>query len=132
LFYFFITQGDLVAQKNERLFLDSVFAKYADTTINAYSPTKPYYTIVNPFVISPSVKTVRKINEKISIVKVPTQTAFNSLSRQMKIAAAKDVWKLSPAAEKLVERNKDIEQKYIVTGQNIDELLQALQNKRKD
>lgn len=131
LFVFF--QQQAVAQKKVNGYEDNVFAKYADTNFNTYSNTKPYYISVWRGAIPPSVKIIRRLEDRIAIIEINTQTAFDSLIRmQIKMTVASDIWKLSPSLEKLLEGNKDTGQKYILTGLNTDAMLGILQNKSKE
>lgn len=131
LFVFSLQQA--MAQKKEILYEDNVFTKYADANINAYSNTKPYYISVWRGAIPTSVKIIRRLEDRIAIIEINTQTAFDSLIRmQIKMAVANDSWKLSPSLEKLLEKNKDAGQKYILTGLNTDAMLGVLQNKSEE
>lgn len=134
IFFFFVfSLQQAMAQKKEILYEDNVFTKYADANINAYSNTKPYYISVWKGALSPSVKIIRRLEDRIAIIEVSSKTAFDSLIRmQIKLAVASDIWKLSPSLEKLFEKNKDAEKKYILTGLNIDTMLGVLQNKSKE
>ena len=79
----------------------------------------------------PLIRVIRKLDEQFAIIEVPTQKAFDTLRRRIKIAPANDVWKLSHPVEKLVEKNKDGEREYILTGMKLDDLLTVLQNEQK-
>jgi hypothetical protein len=79
----------------------------------------------------PLIRVIRKLDEQLAIIEVPTQIAFDTLKRRIKIAPAHDLWKLSPPVEKLLEKNKDGEREYILTGMKLDDLLTVLQNEQK-
>jgi hypothetical protein len=124
-------QEHVVAQKNE-FYEDSVFKKNADTTIHRYRDTKPYHISVWKGAIPRSIKIIRKLDDRTVIIEVSTQTAFDSLSREIRIAAATDNWKLSPAAGREIKKNNEAAQKFILTGLDTDALLASLENKSKE
>jgi len=120
------------AQKNERFYEDSEFKKNADTAIHLYSDTKPYYISVWKAAIPQSIKIIRKLDDRIAIIEVSTQIAFDSLSRQIRMAAATDNWKLSPTAVREIKKDNEVVQKFILTGPDTDALLTALESKPKE
>ncbi|HEX8676653.1 MAG TPA: hypothetical protein VF700_05500, partial [Segetibacter sp.] len=128
--YFLLHKQDAIAQKNESLYDKNVFAKYIDATFRGYTNSKPYYVSIWSGKV-PLIRVIRKLDEQLAIIEVPTQIAFDTLKRRTRIAPANDVWKLSPPAEKLVEKNKDEEREYILTGMKLDDLLTVLQNEQK-
>lgn len=129
LFSFFLQQ-ETIAQTKEHLSKDSVFAAYAYRTNDGYSSAAPYYIVSGKNDLPPMAKVVRRLTNQTAIVEVSTRTAFDSLHQHLKIAAANNVWKLSPFVERLLEKKKEPEQTFILTGLNIDNLLTALQDKQ--
>ena len=129
---FLVIQLHAVAQQNKKLYQDSFFAKYTDTTVQGYSDTKPYYIGEWERALSPSIKIIRKLSEQIAIIEVNSQTAFNLLHAQIKIAAANDNWKFQVSAKKRISKNNEALQRFIIAGPDIADLLTVLKNKSKE
>jgi hypothetical protein len=125
-------QQDAGAQKKESVYLDSLFKRYADTSTQVYSSTRPYYIGKWSSEITSSLKIVRQLDDRLGIIEVSTQTTFDSLKQQMKLASAKDDWKLSPSLEKLFKKNNEGTQKYILSTVNINSTLAVLQREPKE
>src|SRR5688572_33399386 len=117
----FIIHPPAVAQKNASFYEDSIFNKYADFTVHHDAYTKLYYIIQSKQLIPASVKVIRKIEERISIIEVNSKNEFDSLQQRIKISAANNSWKFSPALEKIMEeKHGGGIQKYILTGHPVD------------
>lgn len=127
-FLFFLAQKNVAAQQpGAALIRDSIFRKYGTPAPPTYDRSHPYYlgTIKNTLPLC--VPIVRKFNDSIAILQVPTQEAFDALNNKTKLLAARDNWKLSPPLERRLEKKNDDWQTFILTGVNTDALLNVLQ-----
>jgi hypothetical protein len=130
LLLFFI-QWQAIAQQNEKIVADSLFKRNTDSANFQFSESRPYYIFQWENQKPVSVKIIRKLNEKIAIIEVYNPSEFGLLKQQNKIAAANDQWKYSPFAEQSIEKANNIQQQYILSGLNCEQLVSAL-NKFKD
>ncbi|HEX8334961.1 MAG TPA: S8 family serine peptidase, partial [Segetibacter sp.] len=129
LLFLFLLQLQSLAQKKSS-YQDSIFKKYASTSIRGYEESKLYYVIESSNSINASLKITRQLDEHLAIIEIPNQTEFELLNKQVKLAAATDTWKLSPQLEKLFNNNKIDLQQYILTGKDFDELVKVLDEKQ--
>jgi hypothetical protein len=127
----FFIQLPAAAQRTIKVYNDSVFIKNADTSVHGFNNAKTFYISQWERPVPHSIKVIRKIDEHNAIISVSNKKVFDSLSYHVNIAAASDNWKLSPAAKKELQRNKE-NQKFTLTGYNLDELITVLKNRSKE
>jgi hypothetical protein len=130
LILFLLGRTAINAQKNQAFQNDSLFKKFALTEALEVKPDSSYY-IVQWNNGQPSFRIVREIADNLFIVQINRQSEIDSLQKQARIAPSNDSWKLSPQAEKQIEKPKGAEEKFLLTGLNIHELLTALKNHQK-
>jgi Subtilase family len=128
----FFMQLHITAQKKTEFYQDSLFTKNADRLINGYAFNRLYYIASWQDSIPQQNKIIRQLDSRNAIIAIYSRAAFNLLQQKISIAAATDNWKLSPAAERIVNQNNKAAKQYILTGQDIDLLLTALQSKIKE
>jgi hypothetical protein len=124
----FLLQLNATGQKMIALQDDSVFKKHSDKAVQGYDVGNLYYVSQWKSNIPHTITVIRKIDEQHAIVEITNKKVFDSLSAYIKVAAANDTWKLSPAAERLWPGDDDKIQKIIVTAHNNDVLLALLKN----
>lgn len=106
---------------------DSVFAKYATTAAIGFDPEKQYYVaILNQ---QHPTKVVRNLNGNTAIIEIASKREYDSLANYLQLKVANNNWKYSPALEKLFEKANVNDEKFILSGQNINDLLTALQSR---
>lgn len=126
LLFLFIIHWSASAQKNEAAYAENLFKKIADTSSRLYTPSNSYY-IINWREVKPvSLKVVRQLGEKTAIVQLTSQAGFDSINRLAKIAAANDQWKLTSAAQQLIEKSSTVQKVYILSTLQLDKLLDKL------
>ena len=108
------------AQHKTILFSDSVFTKIADTTIQPFVKSAPYFIAAWKDVQPKNVKVIRRLDEKMAIINVRTVSELNELKLSARIAPAMHKWKLSPAAEKMMDKFRSRQQKYVITAADLD------------
>jgi hypothetical protein len=130
IFLLFLLPENAVAQPSKTDSLPgSMLRKYALSAPVAYNFASPYYLSLLKGILPASVQVVRKLNDSIGILHVPTQEAFNTLTSEVKVIAVRDNWKLSPYLEKELVKMKEGLQPFILTGLTTDALLSVLQEK---
>ncbi len=125
-----LLQHSATAQDNLKQYRDSIFKKFANTAAEQFTASKPYYIIAwekNP---PPGISVIRQLDEKAAIVEISNASLLNQLKKQVKIAAATDEWKFSPALQTPVKSNK--EQQFIISGLQTAELMNVLENQKND
>src|SRR5687767_10473857 len=131
--FLLLIQSKASAQKNKRVYEDSIFNKNTAPGIRQYDDTKLYYISLWKDLIPAQVKIIKKIDERIAIIEVNDERQFDSLKQRIKISAANNSWKFSPALEKSIEKKNDDDiHKYILTGLSIDSLLLVLRSNPKE
>ena len=128
LFSILLMQFISLAQQKPTLFVDSVFSRLSDATVQPGTGPGPYYIVAWEKTIPGGFKIVRQLDEKMAIITIDNQAAPKLANKQIRIAPANDLWKLTPGAERAMEKNSNEVQSYIVTGFDIDTLIIALQN----
>src|SRR4051812_9057726 len=86
LFCFLLVQQYVIAQINKKGYQDSMFNKYASTSIHEFTGAKPYYIIAWEKSVPQNIKIIRQLAERTAIVELKSQQAFDLLKQQVKIA----------------------------------------------
>src|SRR5436189_5869299 len=81
------------AQQKPVFSRDSLFIKNADTTVNGYTETRPYYIMAWVNVKPANIKIIRNLEERTAIIEVGSRAEFNLLQKQSRIAPATNHWK---------------------------------------
>lgn len=131
LFFFFIIlcpqKG--IAQENKKAFLeDSIFQKFTNTTALKQGAAITYYIATWKDAPPTSIKIVRQLAANVAIVALHDGDAFK-IQKQLKMAVANDNWKLTPSAEQMLSKNKNVTQSFILASQSIDALIAVLTEK---
>ncbi|HET7897966.1 MAG TPA: hypothetical protein VFL47_09860, partial [Flavisolibacter sp.] len=125
LFFLLFLHRAAVAQQNGEKKSDSVFTKYASKPTSRFDPAKPYYIAFSDETMPAN--TIRAINRNVGIIEIESKAVLDSLGKKLQLAAANDRWKFSPAMEVQLEKLSGKEQKFVLSGQNIDALVTELQ-----
>lgn len=73
---------------------------------------------------------IRMLGEKAAVIKIISSTEYELLYQQFNIIAANNLWKYSPALQKIIESRKpDAEESFIITGNDINELQSVIKNR---
>ncbi len=126
---FLLLQLGTIAQQKNTFYTDSLFKKIADTTSRLYAQSRPYYIIAWNKDMPRNIAVIRKLDERSAIVELNSQSMMVSLEQQIRIAAANNQWKFAPGVEQTIEKTKNEERVFILTGLHTDRLLEALQNR---
>src|SRR5688572_11104527 len=121
-----LVQLNSLSQQKPSFSSDSLFNKMADTTIRPFAESAPYYILTWKDAAPKNIRMIRRLDEKIAIIEVRSRSELNSLLQQTQVAPATNQWKLSPGAEKAIERWETGQQTYLLTSTNIDSLLAVL------
>ncbi len=106
-----------------------LFEEIADTAFRSFTNERPYYIIAWDKDMPRNIAVIRKLDERSAIVELNSQSAVESLKQQIRIAAANNQWKFAPGVANAVEKSKNEESTFILTGLYTDRLLEALQNR---
>jgi hypothetical protein len=130
-FFFFALQIDMYSQKKEMIESDQMFQKYRSSSITNYTSEQSYYICSARTELQklPVNKVVRHLTDNVGVIEIANKHTFDSLSQFLNLAPANHTWKLSPQVENNSSRKTT--QTFIITGQDIDQLLQALPAKSK-
>jgi hypothetical protein len=120
--------GYAKGQKENKIFRDSIFLKFADSGPEKYSPDHPYYIATWDKNLPAGITQVRQFDDRTAIVQINNQQAFDSLRSKLKFVSARDTWKLSPYAERQMETDGGTEFFFILSGPDLTALLKALQD----
>ena len=123
---FSLMQLTTFAQRNTILFSDSLFTKMADTTIRPFVKSAPYFIAEWKDVQPKNVNVIRHLDEKTAIINVRTESELKELETLARIAPAMNKWKLSPTAEKMMDKFRSRQQKYLITAADLDSLIEVL------
>jgi Subtilase family len=122
-FYLLFCQLWCAAQKNT----DSLFKRVADLTPQSYSETRPYYICIWENGIPEQVKTLRQYNEKTAVIEIKSKSIYDLLKQQIEMAPANNRWKCSPFAEPVIERKKNEQLTFILSGSSLESLFAVLE-----
>ncbi len=114
------------AQKNVQNHEDSLFNRFADTAVHGYNKERPYYIAAWERTTVFPVQIVRKLGERIAIIAVDNDAAFDLCAKQMHVVAARNDWKFSPVTESKIGKNETKVSRFIVAAQDLDQLLTVL------
>src|SRR5262245_56890555 len=114
------------AQQKPALFSDSLFIKLADTTVRPFVDSAPYFIATWKDVQPKNVDIIRHLDEKTAIINVRTESELKELETHARIAPAMHNWKLSPTAEKRMDKFRSGHQKYLVTAVDLGSLIEVL------
>src|SRR5688572_14534872 len=127
LILLFLIHLDLFSQIKPTRPGEDPFVIYTDPASLSYTQDKPYYLISWKDQRPASAAVIRTINERTAIIKIVSHDQLSALGQQFTIAAANDQWKYSPALLKNIQTKKqDVPERFILTGNDIDELLAVL------
>jgi hypothetical protein len=118
---FIVAQLNSFAQANLAQYNDSLFTKF--TAVNTGNKNSPVYYVCEWQGQQPALKIIRQLDEQTAIVLLPQQEKIHSST--IRIAAANNNWKISPAAQTTL--NKTTSNNFIVSATDIDSLLTAVQ-----
>ncbi len=76
------------AQKNIAQYEDSIFKENVDPNIHQYTDSRPYYIGQWQKSIPGQFKVIKKIDERIAIIKVNSKNEFDLLKQNIKISPA--------------------------------------------
>ncbi len=113
-----IMQGSLLGQKSKVVLPNTLFTKYADSLTHGFSVNKNYYVVEWKSVIPANLNIVRSIDEKIAILEIVNEAAYNMLNQQSLVNAANNQWKLSAPAEKLIAEKSSTTKDFILTARD--------------
>jgi hypothetical protein len=120
------TSNHLTAQEGRAE--DSLTKKYA-----AFISTSPadhqYYLLIGKKAALGDYKVIREIETLVSVVEVTGSSVLTQLQKVSVLYPANDNWKLSPMFVRKQWKNKTIEQRFVLTGKNINTLLISLRSK---
>lgn len=102
--------------------------KYADSTSKDHQSIVPYYLATGKS-LPASLTKIRKLNDTTAIVKIEDQATYNQLNKDVAFIPANNNWKLSPSLENRAGRKNN--SRYIVTGNDVDQLKSILSNQFK-
>jgi hypothetical protein len=115
-----------IAQENQTAQFTGM--NFSDTSVKGFSSFKKYYISNIPAGDVTPAKIIRRINSSVAVAEITNEPLFNLLAAKYFVNAASQAWKLSSAAEKYLSASKHTSLSFILSGQNIDELLNALKN----
>jgi hypothetical protein len=122
----------LFSQQKNKVDLQPATKIFADSAIKTYSKNKRYY-LTTGILDLPAIKIIRRIDDETAIIKISGKEEFEFISQQLLVTAANDKWKYSPAFQQNIEpQKKDIAEKFVITGNDIDALQSALKNQSKN
>jgi len=121
-----LLQLNAFAQQKPALISDSLFTKLADTTVRPFVESAPFFIATWKDVPPKNVDIIRHLDEKTAIINVQTESELRKLETRARVAPAKHNWKLSPTAEKMMNKSQRDYQRYIVTGIHLDSLIEVL------
>jgi hypothetical protein len=129
LFFYFLFFAPMFsfAQEDVSKYVDIELQKVAKSENHSYTSAVSYYA-VKWEKIPQSINIVRRLSEHTAIIKIDNESAYNVVSKVVRINAANNNWKFSPALEKK-SKNSETVQHYILLGFSVDSLLYALKSR---
>ena len=113
------------SQKKNKIYPQAAYKTFTDTAYFQYNKNRPYY-ITAWESGTPSIKIVRRIDEKTAVILVSGKAELEFVKQQFSVFAANNLWKYSPALPANIESRQDAVESFILTAYDINELLPVL------
>jgi hypothetical protein len=114
----FFANESLFAQTKCRLpKLNDFFVKYESS--ERRNETNVFYVVQYKFPLPKKSEIVRRLNDSVAIIKIIDSAALED-TWNIEISPASDNWKYSPTLENEIEKDKNVEQRFIVVGEELE------------
>jgi hypothetical protein len=130
-FAFFITTNSF-GQKHEERWQDSIRHKFERITSEGFNASHPYYIAEGSVKDLTPAQVIRTLPADLNVIYISSPNQLELISRHSKLIPANDEWKLSPSLENKIRTTSNVQQKFILTGTGINELIQVLTPFEKD
>lgn len=115
-------------QQKNKVDKQTAIRLFADTVSKPFDKNRPYY-IISGETDLPAIKIVRKIDDKTAVIKILRNEEFVLIKQQLPVFSSNGQWKYSPALlAKLENKKPDALERFIITGNDIDELRSDLRS----